>query len=175
MRGLDFLESLPEVDRQRMGVCGLSGGGLQSQMLVATDSRIKAATIAGMTCEFRESLFPHNTHCWCNHWPNVTTYTDAPEISALGFPAAVQYLTMNDWTAPLRRRRFSHDPGHLPRERASRPDRVRVLAYRPCLRPSETRAHLLVDGKVAPRQSRGRDPVRARRPCRPSSRRFCWP
>ena len=99
MRALDFLQTLPEVDGQRIGVCGLSGGGLQSQMLVATDPRVKAATIAGMTCRFRENLYPHAAQCGCNHWPNVTAYADAPEISALGFPAAVQYLTMNDWTA----------------------------------------------------------------------------
>jgi hypothetical protein len=99
MRALDFLQSLPEVDGRRIGVCGLSGGGLQSQMLVATDPRIKAATIAGMTCRFREILYPHTAQCGCNHWPGATACTDGPEISVLGFPAAVQYLTMNDWTA----------------------------------------------------------------------------
>jgi dienelactone hydrolase len=99
MRGLDFLQSLPEVDRNRLGVTGLSGGGLQSQMLVALDSRLKAATIAGMTCEYREILGDNWTHCHCNHWPNIMSYTDQPEITMLGFPAAIQYLTMNDWTA----------------------------------------------------------------------------
>ena len=99
MRGLDFLQSLPEVDKNRLGVTGLSGGGLQSQMLVALDARLKAATIAGLTCQYREILGYDWTHCLCNHWPNVMSYTDQPEISALGFPAAVQYLTMNDWTA----------------------------------------------------------------------------
>jgi hypothetical protein len=98
MRGLDFLQSLPEVDPNRIGVNGLSGGGLQSQMLVALDRRLKAATIAGMTCDYREKLFTYRHHCECNHWPDAMTYTDQPEISALGFPAAVQYLTMDDWT-----------------------------------------------------------------------------
>lgn len=99
MRGLDFLQSLPEVDKNRLGVTGLSGGGLQSQMLVALDPRIKAATIAGLTCQYREILGYDWTHCFCNHWPNVMAYTDQPEMSVLGFPAAVQYLTMDDWTA----------------------------------------------------------------------------
>jgi hypothetical protein len=99
MRALDFLESLPEVDRNRLGVNGLSGGGLQSQMLVALDSRLKAATIAGITTDFRESMFSYRHHCECNHWPDMMTFTDEPEISALGFPAAVQFLTMDDWTA----------------------------------------------------------------------------
>jgi hypothetical protein len=99
MRALDFLESLPEVDSKRLGVNGLSGGALQSQMLVALDPRLKAATIAGITTDFRESMFSYRHHCECNHWPDMMTFTDQPEISVLGFPAAVQYLTMDDWTA----------------------------------------------------------------------------
>jgi hypothetical protein len=98
MRAIDFLETLPEVDKNRIGVSGLSGGGLQSQMIVALDRRIKAATIAGLTCDYREITFPSGCHCYCNHWPNVMSYTDQPEISALSCPTPVQYLTMNDWT-----------------------------------------------------------------------------
>ena len=102
MRALDYLQTLPEADANRIGVCGCSGGGLQAEMLLALDNRIKAATITGMTCDFREILFPHWSHCNCNHYPNVMHFTDAPEISTLGFPTPVQYLTMNDWTKNFR-------------------------------------------------------------------------
>ena len=98
MRALDYLESLPEVDKNRIGVAGESGGGLQTQMLVALDPRVKAATIVGLTCDFRDIMFPDSSHCTCNHFPGVMQRTDHPEISTLGLPAAVQYLTMNDWT-----------------------------------------------------------------------------
>jgi dienelactone hydrolase len=98
MRGLDYLESLPDVDRTRIGVAGASGGGLQTQMLTALDPRVKAATIVGLTCDFRQIMFAGATHCTCNHFPNVMRRTDHPEISTLGLPAAVQFLTMNDWT-----------------------------------------------------------------------------
>ena len=98
IRGLDYLESLPDVDRTRIGVAGASGGGLQTQMLTAVDERVKAATIVGLTCDFRQIMFPAATHCACNHFPHVMRRTDHPEISTLGLPAAVQYLTMNDWT-----------------------------------------------------------------------------
>ncbi|MHB8863972.1 MAG: acetylxylan esterase [Pirellulaceae bacterium] len=98
MRALDLLESLPEVDAHRMGVAGASGGGLQTQMLVALDPRVKAATIVGLTCDFRQIMFPDSTHCACNHFPDVMQRTDHPEISSLGLPCPVQYLTMNDWT-----------------------------------------------------------------------------
>jgi dienelactone hydrolase len=106
MRALDFLESLPEVDRQRIGVCGESGGGLQTEMLTALDSRVKAATIVGLTCDFREILFPFQAHCGCNHFPAVLRFADHPEISALGLPAPVLYLTMNDWTRNFARDSF---------------------------------------------------------------------
>jgi dienelactone hydrolase len=102
MRALDFLQTLHKVDANRIGVCGCSGGGLQTEMLLALDNRVKAATIAGMTCDFREILFPHRSHCNCNHYPNVMRYTDAPEISTLGLPVPILYLTMNDWTKNFR-------------------------------------------------------------------------
>ena len=98
IRGLDFLESLQEVDSQRLGVCGCSGGGTQVQMLISLDDRVKAATIAGLTCDFREISFLTWPCCVCNYFPDVMRFTDQPELSALGMPCPVQYLTMNDWT-----------------------------------------------------------------------------
>ncbi len=98
IRALDYLESLAEVDKARIGVAGESGGGLQTQMLTAVDDRVRAATIVGLTCDFREIMFPNATHCDCNHFPGVMRFTDHPEISTLGLPTPVQYLTMNDWT-----------------------------------------------------------------------------
>ena len=107
MRALDYLDSLAHVDRTRIGCAGASGGGLQTQMLVALDDRVKAASIVGITCDFREIAFAHAMHCGCNHFPRELWYTDWPEISALGLPAAVQYLTMNDWTRHFERDNFA--------------------------------------------------------------------
>lgn len=106
MRALDYLESLPQVDGTRIGVCGCSGGGLQTQMLVALDHRVKAATIAGYTCNYRHIMAFEGIHCRCNHFPNVMCFTDHPEISTLGFPTPVQYLTMNDWTKNFAKQSF---------------------------------------------------------------------
>ena len=106
MRAIDYLESLPEVDKKRIGVAGASGGGLQTEMLVALDGRVRAATIVGMTCDFREIMFPHTSHCVCNHFPGVMRLTDHPEISALGLPSPVQYLTMDDWTRKFEKNNF---------------------------------------------------------------------
>jgi hypothetical protein len=75
-------------------------------MLLALDPRVKAATIVGLTCDFRRIMFPDGHHCPCNHFPGVMRFTDHPEISTLGLPAPVQYLTMNDWTKDFREINF---------------------------------------------------------------------
>lgn len=42
-RGLDYLYGLPNVDRSRLGVTGLSGGGWQTMLLASLDGRIKVS------------------------------------------------------------------------------------------------------------------------------------
>ena len=106
LRALDYLQSLAEVDGKRIACAGASGGGLQTQMLVAVDARVKAASICGLTCDYREIVFPGRTHCRCNHFPNIMRHTDQPEISTLGLPTPVQYLTMNDWTKTFERNNY---------------------------------------------------------------------
>jgi hypothetical protein len=46
MRGIDYLVSRPEVDAERIGVTGCSGGGTQTTYIAALDERVKAAAPA---------------------------------------------------------------------------------------------------------------------------------
>ena len=43
MRAIDYLQSRPEVDADRIGVCGQSGGGTMTSLIMAFDQRIKCA------------------------------------------------------------------------------------------------------------------------------------
>lgn len=46
IRGIDYLLTRPEVDPERIGCCGQSGGGTMTQFLSALDSRIRAAVVS---------------------------------------------------------------------------------------------------------------------------------
>ncbi len=74
IRGIDLLSELPEVDKDRIGVTGISGGGSQSWYLPAADTRIKAAaavagaaSLEGQICQSTiddhcDCMMPINTH-----------------------------------------------------------------------------------------------------------------
>ncbi len=53
-RALDYLESRPEVDRERIGVTGCSGGGTLTTYIAVLDERIKVAAPACYITSFRE-------------------------------------------------------------------------------------------------------------------------
>ncbi len=67
IRGLDYLVSRPEVDAERLGVTGISGGGAATFWIAAADERVKVAVpVSGMSD--LESYVAHkiiNGHCDC--------------------------------------------------------------------------------------------------------------
>ncbi len=87
IRALDYLQTRPEVDAERIGVTGRSGGGAYSWWIAALDDRIKVAVpVAGIT-----SLKNHvvdgcvEGHCDCMY--QVNTYRwDFPQVAALVAP-----------------------------------------------------------------------------------------
>ena len=69
IRAIDYLCSRPEVDKERIGVTGNSGGGTQTLFLMGLDPRIKvAAPSCGM--QTRERMFTLNGPAdGCQHLP----------------------------------------------------------------------------------------------------------
>ncbi|MGH9370210.1 MAG: alpha/beta hydrolase family protein [Vicinamibacterales bacterium] len=53
MRAIDYLVSRPDVDPERIGATGCSGGGTQTTYIAALDERVKAAAVACYMNSFR--------------------------------------------------------------------------------------------------------------------------
>ena len=93
IRGLDFLESLPEVDRDRIGCTGESGGGTQTFLVSAVDARIKAAAPVNMI-----SLHMAGG-CLCENEPGLRLDTDNVELAAVFAPRPLLMVAATgDWT-----------------------------------------------------------------------------
>lgn len=87
IRALDYLSTRPEVDTNRFGATGRSGGGAYSWWIAALDERIKAvAPVAGIT-----DLYNHvvdgvvEGHCDCMFTVNTHRW-DYPQVAALVAP-----------------------------------------------------------------------------------------
>lgn len=87
IRALDFLQSRPEVDGERLGVTGRSGGGAYSWWIAALDERVKAAVpVAGIT-DLQNHVVDGCVEGHCDCMFMVNTYRwDYPQVAALVAP-----------------------------------------------------------------------------------------
>ncbi|MCC7424025.1 MAG: acetylxylan esterase [Planctomycetaceae bacterium] len=72
MRALDYLQSRPDVDADKMGVTGLSGGGAMSWFLGAADERVKVVVPVCQSGSIERMAVDRGTdgHCDCAFWIN---------------------------------------------------------------------------------------------------------
>lgn len=93
LRALDYLCSLPEVDPERIGITGESGGGTQTFILAGIDERIAASAPINMI-----SLHMAGG-CVCENAPGLRVRTDNVEIGALVAPKPQLLVSATgDWT-----------------------------------------------------------------------------
>jgi len=87
VRAIDYLQSRPEVDPERIGVTGRSGGGAYSWWISAIDERIKAAVpVAGIT-DLENHVVDGCVEGHCDCMFIVNTYRwDYPLVAALVSP-----------------------------------------------------------------------------------------
>ncbi|WP_237607133.1 alpha/beta hydrolase family protein [Roseimaritima sediminicola] len=89
MRVIDFLQSRTgEVQGEKIGVAGLSGGGTLAMYLPILDERVRFAMIAGAFSTYRQSIYPIR-HCICNCLPGVMQYAEMADVVGLYAPRPV--------------------------------------------------------------------------------------
>lgn len=95
IRALDFVLSLPNVDPDRIGVTGASGGGTQTMILSAIDPRIDAAFPAVMVSTAMQG------GCTCENASYLRIGTGNIEFAALTAPRPLGMSGADDWTKEI--------------------------------------------------------------------------
>ena len=101
IRAVDFLESLPVVNRTRIGATGASGGGTQTFLLAAVDDRVAAAAPVNMISLHMQG------GCLCENMPGLRLDTDNVELAALMAPRPLLMVSATgDWTRDTMEREY---------------------------------------------------------------------
>ncbi|MCG9127804.1 acetylxylan esterase [Candidatus Poribacteria bacterium] len=94
IRAIDFLQSLSDVDSDRIGCTGASGGGSQTFILTAVDERIKVSAPVNMISSTMQG------GCICENAPNLRLEASNLEIGALMAPRPLLLVSCTgDWTS----------------------------------------------------------------------------
>ena len=101
IRGLDFLESLPYVQRDKIGATGASGGGTQVFLLAAVDQRVAVAAPVNMISLQMQG------GCLCENQPGLRVDTTNVEIAATIAPRPLLMVSATgDWTTNTLEREY---------------------------------------------------------------------
>src|SRR5258706_12014140 len=93
IRALDFLESLPDVDKKRVACPGESGGGTQTFMLGAVDDRLAVQAPIVMVSHTMQG------GCSCENAPGLRVEYSNMEIAAVPAPRPqILVAATGDWT-----------------------------------------------------------------------------
>jgi hypothetical protein len=94
IRSLDFLQSRSDVDPQRIGCAGASGGGTQTFLLAAVDERVKVSVPVNMISLHMQG------GCLCENPPGLRLDTNNVELAAATAPRPMLMISATgDWTA----------------------------------------------------------------------------
>jgi dienelactone hydrolase len=94
-KALDILSARGDVDANRIGCGGLSGGGMRTAFMGGLDPRIKCAVCVGFMTTWKDFLLNKSfTHTWMTYVPLLPNELDFPEI--LGLRTPLPTLILND-------------------------------------------------------------------------------
>jgi len=100
VRAVDFIASLPYVDTTRIGCTGASGGGTQTMILSAIDSRIAAAFPCVMVSTAMQG------GCTCENGQYLRVNQGNIDIAAVTAPRPLGMTAADDWTKELQTKGF---------------------------------------------------------------------
>jgi dienelactone hydrolase len=101
IRVVDFLQSLPDVDEDKIGITGASGGGTQTFILTTVDDRIRAAAPVNMVS------FIMQGGCICESAPGLRVGTNNVEIVSTFAPKPLLIVSATgDWTRNVPKEEF---------------------------------------------------------------------
>jgi dienelactone hydrolase len=90
---LSILSSRSDVDPDRLGCAGLSGGGLRTVMLGGLDPRISCSVCVGFMTTWTDFLlYKSYTHTWMIYVPLLPRELDFPDIMSLRAPLPTMVL-----------------------------------------------------------------------------------
>ncbi len=107
VRALDFLAALPDVDPARLGCTGASGGGTQTMLLGAIDSRLAVECPAVMVSTAMQG------GCTCENASLLRVGTGNVEFAALFAPKPLGMTAANDWTKEMPSKGFPELQKHF--------------------------------------------------------------
>jgi dienelactone hydrolase len=94
---LDILCSRKDVDPEKIGCGGLSGGGMRTVFMAGQDPRIKCAVCVGFMTTWKDFVINRSfTHTWMTYVPILPNELDFPEILGLRVPLPTLVLNDND-------------------------------------------------------------------------------
>ncbi|MEO5582765.1 MAG: hypothetical protein ABIR66_08735 [Saprospiraceae bacterium] len=94
-KALDVLCARKDVDVNRIGCGGLSGGGMRTVFMGGLDPRIKCAVCVGFMTTWNDFVLNKSfTHTWMTYVPILPNELEFPEI--LGLRAPLPTLILND-------------------------------------------------------------------------------
>ena len=96
IRGLDLLAQRPDVDPERFGVTGISGGSATTWWISAADERVKACAPVCGTATLDAHIYDRviDGHCDCMWWVNTALW-DLADVGALIAPRPLLLASAN--------------------------------------------------------------------------------
>lgn len=91
MRAADYLQSRPEVDGERLGITGASGGGNQTMYAGAWDERFRAVVPVCSVGNYQAYLGA--ACCMCETVPGALRFTEEDEVLALVAPRGLMVIS----------------------------------------------------------------------------------